>query len=81
MNEHRSDKEDFSSVKVGIMKEMKVVSLFDGCATAKLALNIAKIPVGAYYSSEVDKYAMKVAQKNYPDIVQIGDVKQISYEE
>ena len=54
---------------------MKVVSLFDGCATARLALDIAKIPVEAYYASEVDKYAIQVAQKNYPDIVQVGDIR------
>ena len=26
-----------------------------------------------YYASEIDKYAIQVAKKNYPDIIEIGD--------
>ena len=31
------------------------------------------IPVSAYYSSEVDKYAMAVAKYRYPKTIQVGD--------
>lgn len=53
---------------------MKVLSLFDGISCARVALDRAGIPVEVYYASEIDKYAMQVSQKNYPDIVQIGSV-------
>ena len=39
-----------------------------------LALDEAGIGVGTYYASELDKYAIQVAQDNYPDNVQLGDV-------
>ena len=53
---------------------MKVLSLFDGISCGRVALERAGIPVETYYSSEIDKYAIKVTQKNYPDTIQIGDV-------
>lgn len=54
---------------------MKVLSLFDGISCARVALERAGIPVEAYYASEIDKYAIQVSEKNYPDIRHIGDVK------
>jgi len=56
---------------------MKVLSLFDGISCARVALERAGIPVEAYYASEVDKYAMQISAKNYPDIVQLGDIKDL----
>jgi len=53
---------------------MNVLSLFDGMACARIALDRASIKVDNYYASEVDKYAMKVSAANYPDIIQLGDV-------
>lgn len=58
---------------------MKVLSLFDGISCARVALDKAGIPVEAYYASEIDKYAQQVSEKNYPDIVRLGDVKDIGY--
>jgi site-specific DNA-cytosine methylase len=57
---------------------MKVLSLFDGMSCAQLALQKAGIPVTRYYASEVDKYAIKVTQANFPDTVQLGDVRQVT---
>lgn len=57
---------------------MKVLSLFDGISCARVALKKAKIPVEAYFASEIDEYAMKISKKNWPEIHQIGDVKTIS---
>lgn len=57
---------------------MNVLSLFDGCAMARVALERAGIPVDKYYASEIDRYAIKIAQKNYPDIIQLGDVRSLS---
>ena len=53
---------------------MKILSLFDGISCARVALERAGIPVEAYYASEIDKYAIQISQKNYPDIKQIGNV-------
>ena len=58
---------------------MRVLSLFDGISCGRVALERAGIPVECYYSSEIDKYAIKVAQAMYPDTVQIGDVCQIDF--
>lgn len=30
--------------------------------------------MGKYYASEIDKYAIQIAQKNYPDTIQLGDI-------
>tara|TARA_R100000808_G_C2155259_1_gene167265 strand:- start:2073 stop:3362 length:1290 start_codon:yes stop_codon:yes gene_type:complete len=60
---------------------MNVLSLFDGMSCGRIALNRLGIKVDNYYSSEIDKYAMKVSEANYPDIIQIGDVTKINYDE
>lgn len=39
-----------------------------------VALERANIKVDKYYSSEVDKYAIAVSEKNYKKIVRLGDV-------
>lgn len=57
---------------------MKVLSLFDGISCGRLALERAGIPVEKYYASEIDKYAIWVALKNYPDTIQIGDVTKLT---
>lgn len=55
-------------------KGITVLSLFDGISCGMLALEKAGIKVNKYYASEIDEYAIKVSQKNYPSIVQLGDV-------
>jgi len=53
---------------------MKVISLFDGISCARVALERANIKVDSYFACEIDKYAISVSQKNYPDIYQSGSV-------
>ena len=53
---------------------MRVLSLFDGISCGMLALNRAGIPVKEYHAFEIDKYAMEVSKKNFPEIVQHGNV-------
>lgn len=60
---------------------MIVLSLFDGISCGRLALERAGIPVEKYYASEIDKYAIQVAQKNYPDTIQVGDVTKLNWED
>lgn len=40
----------------------------------RAALERAGIHINKYYASEIDKHAIQVAQKNYPDTIQLGDV-------
>ena len=53
---------------------MKVLSLFDWISCARVALDRAGIPIDNYYASEVDKYAIQIAQKNYPDTIHVWSV-------
>ena len=53
---------------------MNILSLFDGMSCGQLALDRAGIHVDQYYASELDKYAIKVTQANWPDTIQLGDV-------
>ena len=53
---------------------MKVLSLFDGISCGMVALDRAGIKVATYYASEIDKNAIVISQKNYPNIVRLGDV-------
>ena len=57
---------------------MKVLSLFDGISCAKVAFERAGIPITSYKASEIDKHAIKVSQKNHPDIVHLGNVVDVS---
>ena len=53
---------------------MKVLSLFDGISAGQLALQRAGVAVDAYYASEIDKYAISVTDKNFPNTIQLGDI-------
>jgi DNA-cytosine methyltransferase len=62
-------------------KDMKVLSLFDGMSCGQIALNRLGIEYDTYYASEIDKYAMQVAKKNYPNTIHIGDVTKVKAED
>ena len=57
---------------------IKVLSLFDGMSCTQIALNRLGLDVDAYYASEVDKYAIQVTQANFPNTIQLGDVRSVS---
>ena len=56
---------------------MNVFSLFDGISCGQIALNRADIKYDNYYSSEIDKNAIRVTQHHYPDTIQLGDITKI----
>lgn len=56
---------------------MRVLSLFDGISCARVALERAGVLVEKYYASEVDKYAIQISKRNYPEIEHIGNVKEV----
>tara|TARA_R110002072_G_scaffold147494_3_gene294712 strand:- start:6805 stop:7869 length:1065 start_codon:yes stop_codon:yes gene_type:complete len=58
---------------------MNVLSLFDGMSCGQIALNNLGIKVDNYFASEIDKYAIQIAKKNYPNMVHVGDVTKLSY--
>lgn len=53
---------------------MKVLSLFDGMACGMIAMQLAGVDVESYDAYEIDKYAIKTAQHNFPMIKEHGDV-------
>tara|TARA_R110000796_G_scaffold166381_2_gene283313 strand:- start:136 stop:969 length:834 start_codon:yes stop_codon:yes gene_type:complete len=59
------------------MRPIIVLGLFDGMSCGQLALNNLPLPVKSYYSSEVDKYAISITQKNFPNTIQLGDITEL----
>lgn len=60
-------------------KKINVMSLFGGIECGRLACQRVGLDIGEYYSSEIDKFAIQITQKNFPNIIQIGDVKEIDF--
>lgn len=56
---------------------MNVLSLFDGMSCGQITLSELGIPVEKYYASEVDKFAIKATMQNFPDTIQLGDVREL----
>lgn len=53
---------------------INVLSLFDGMSCGQIALERAGIKVKNYFASEIDKHAIAVTMKNYPNTIQLGSV-------
>ncbi len=53
---------------------MNVLSLFDGISCGQQTLKNLDIKVDNYYASEIDKFGISVANKNFPNTIQLGDV-------
>lgn len=60
------------------MKFKTVLSLFDGISAAQLALVRAGIAYEKYYASEIEKNAMAVTMKRFPETVQLGNIKELT---
>lgn len=56
---------------------MRILSLFDGMSCGQIALRELGIPVSCYYASEIDRFAIAQTQLNFPDTIQLGDVKNV----
>jgi DNA-cytosine methyltransferase len=57
---------------------INVLSLFDGISCGRLALKRSGIKIDKYFASEIDNSAIAVTQSNFPDTIQLGDVRKIS---
>ena len=58
---------------------MNIISCFDGMAVGLVALKSLGIAPDKYYASEIDQHAIKIALKNHPEIIQIGDITGLNY--
>ena len=56
---------------------MKVLSLFDGMSSGQVACQRANLPVELYEAAEIDKYAITIAKKNYPNTRELGDITRL----
>lgn len=56
---------------------MNVLSLFDGMSCGQQALERAGIKYDKYFASEIKPHAIKVTQHNYPNTIQLGDIRNI----
>lgn len=59
------------------MESINVLSCFDGMSCGQQALERTGIKVNKYYASEIDKYAISLTMKNYPNTIQLGNVVNI----
>jgi len=57
--------------------KINVLSTFNGLGSIWIILDRLGIEVNKRYSSEIDKYANIVNNKNYPDTIQLGDITKI----
>lgn len=58
----------------GITTEpLEVLSMYDGMSCGHIALDKLGTNITRYYATEIDKYAVKTTQRNYPDTIQLGD--------
>lgn len=53
---------------------MKILSLFDGISCGMVALQRAGIEVERYDAYEIEKSAIAISKKNYPNICHCGNV-------
>lgn len=67
----------------GVLKDVPkdekivVLSMYDGIGTGRYCLDKMGFTNVEYHAYEIDKYAIKVAMSNYPDIIQHGDAFQV----
>ena len=58
----------------GILSEpLEVLSMYDGMSCGHLALDKLGANIHRYYATEIDKYAIKTTQTNFPDTIQLGN--------
>lgn len=62
-------------------RPIRVWSLFDGMSCASIVLKELNIDVECFISSEIDSHAIKVEKQNFPDMIQVGSVTDISVPE
>lgn len=59
------------------VEPLEVLSMYDGMSCGHLALDKLGATVLRYYATEIDKYAIKTTQSNFPGTIQLGDAFQV----
>ena len=59
------------------VEPLEVLSMYDGMSCGHLALDKLGATVLRYYATEIDKYAIKTTQTNFPGTIQLGDAFQV----
>ena len=67
----------FFGKKVKKQGGVNVFSGFDGASGAQTGLRKAGVPINKYYASEIDKDAIGFTQHNYPETIQLGDIRNV----
>ena len=62
-------------------RPIRVWSLFDGMSCASIVLKELNIDVECFISSEIYSHAIKVEKHNFPNMIQVGSVTDISVSE
>jgi len=63
------------------MKPKNVLSLFGGIECGYLALKAANIPIGKYYSSEIETEPIMIVTHRSPSVIHVGDVRNLKGED
>jgi len=63
------------------MKKVNVLSLFGWIECGRVAMERLGWNIWQYFSSEIDQYAIKITTKNYPEIIHVGSVTGLRYED
>jgi site-specific DNA-cytosine methylase len=57
---------------------INVVSAFDGMGCLRIALEQLGIKVNKYFAIEIDKHAIKTCKHNFPDVIHLGDITNVT---
>ncbi len=57
------------------MEPINVLALCDGMSCSQIALTELGVPINQYYASEIDKFAIKQTQHNFPRTIQLGNIE------
>lgn len=60
-----------------LSREIVVISLFDGISCGLQALKNLGFSNIKYFASEIEPNAIKISEKNHPDIIRLGDVRTV----
>jgi len=58
---------------------INVLSLFDGISCGQLALERSEIKINNYFACEIKKDAIAVTMDNFPNTIQLGDVREVDF--
>ena len=61
-------------------KGINVLSLCDGMSCGSMVFEKLGIKVNSYYASEIKPIAIQATKTNFPNVIQIGDVNNVSYD-